>query len=58
MVFGRTINVSGVWVEVNKCREQYGKDFYHAHIVVAEQDYGKHMIHRGAYNVTDVVLLP
>ena len=37
------------------CKKLYEKDFYLVLIVVEKQDYGKRMIHRGAYNVTDVV---
>ena len=37
------------------CKKLYEKDYYHAHIVVVGQDFGKHMILHGAYNVTDVV---
>ena len=36
-------------------QKQYEKDCCHARIVVEKQDCGKHMIHRGVCNVTDVV---
>ena len=37
------------------CKKLYEKDFYLVLTVVVGQDFGKRMIHRGAYNVTDVV---